>query len=67
MAPDEAFTAETFADRSTVEQVEEGTLLSPKFAPDGLIPCITTDANTNEVLMLGYMNAEALKQTVASS
>ena len=38
MAPDESVTAETFAARSTVEQVEEGTLLSPKFAPDGLLP-----------------------------
>lgn len=66
MAPDESVTAETFAARSTVEQVEEGTLLSPKFAPDGLIPCITTDANTNDVLMLGYMNAEALKQMITT-
>ncbi len=32
--------------------------------PDGLVPAIIQDANTHKVLMLGYMNAEALKQTI---
>ncbi len=32
--------------------------------PDGLVPAIIQDASTNKVLMLGYMNAEALKQTI---
>jgi len=31
----------------------------------GLIPAIIQDAVTNKVLMLGYMNAEALQKTVA--
>lgn len=30
---------------------------------NGLIPCIVQDANTNIVLMLGYMNAEAFTKT----
>jgi len=30
---------------------------------DGLIPAIIQDANTSKVLMLGYMNEEALKKT----
>lgn len=30
----------------------------------GLIPCIVQDANTNSVLMLGYMNREALDKTL---
>ena len=55
-----------FAARATVEQVEEGLALAPKFDADGLIPCITTDANTGDVLMLGYMNGEALKCTIAT-
>ena len=55
-----------FADRATVEQVEEGLALTPKFDADGLIPCITTDANSGDVLMLGYMNGEALQQTIAT-
>ena len=53
-----------FAIRSSVEQVEEGLTLAPKFDADGLIPCITTDANTGEVLMLAYMNSQALQQTI---
>ena len=55
-----------FVARTTVEQVEEGLALAPKFDADGLIPCITTDANTGEVLMLGYMNDEALQLTIAT-
>lgn len=34
-----------------------------KYNSEGLIPAIIQDANTKTVLMLGYMNAEALKQT----
>jgi phosphoribosyl-AMP cyclohydrolase / phosphoribosyl-ATP pyrophosphohydrolase len=32
---------------------------------EGLIPCIVQDANTRVVLMLGYMNEEALNKTLA--
>jgi phosphoribosyl-AMP cyclohydrolase len=44
--------------------VEEGTELAPKFDSEGLIPVVTTDAATGEVLMLGYMNAQALAKTI---
>jgi phosphoribosyl-AMP cyclohydrolase / phosphoribosyl-ATP pyrophosphohydrolase len=30
---------------------------------DGLVPAVIQDANTNKVLMLGYMNQEALEKT----
>jgi phosphoribosyl-AMP cyclohydrolase len=53
-----------FFSRVSVEQVEEGRELAPKFDEHGLIPCVTTAAKTGEVLMLGYMNAEALKRTI---
>lgn len=68
MAPDrtDPAPATAFAARETVEQVEEGLALAPKFDADGLIPCITTDANTGDVLMLGYMNGEALQRTIAT-
>ncbi len=39
MAPDQSDPA-SFAARKTVEQVEEGLILAPKFDTDGLIPCI---------------------------
>lgn len=53
-----------FKVRRSVEQVEESTDFAPKFGADGLLPCITTDAGTGEVLMLGWMNADALRRTV---
>lgn len=53
-----------FAARSSVEQVEEGSELAPKFDANGVIPVVTTDAETGELLMHGYMNAEALTKTI---
>ena len=53
-----------FFSRVTIEQVEESHELAPKFDEHGLIPCVTTAAGSGEVLMLGYMNAEAFKKTV---
>ncbi len=53
-----------FSARTSIEQVEEGHELAPKFDQQGLIACVTTAANTGEVLMLGYMNAEALQKTI---
>ena len=56
--------AKAFAERLSVEEVEEGTALAPKFDREGLIPVVTTDAASGDVLMLGYMNAEALARTI---
>ena len=53
-----------FKKRISVKEVEEGRNLSPKFDERGLIPVITTDFNTKEVLMHGFMNKEALKKTI---
>ncbi|PAX52401.1 phosphoribosyl-AMP cyclohydrolase [Brunnivagina elsteri] len=53
-----------FNPRISVEQVEEGSQLAPKFDSDGLIPVVTTDVNTGEVLMHAYMNEEALVKTI---
>ena len=53
-----------FKKRDSVFEVEEGKFLSPKFDSQGLIPVITTDSKTGEVLMHGYMNSEALKKTI---
>jgi len=53
-----------FHPRRTVEEVEEGCILAPKFGPDGLLPCITTEARSGDVLMLGWMNADALRLTL---
>lgn len=53
-----------FAKRISIEQVEEGHDLAPKFDADGLLPVVTTSADTGDVLMLGYMNSEALELTI---
>lgn len=57
---------EPFAARQSVEQVEEGDMFAPKFGPDGLIPVVTTDAASGEVLMMGVMNRQALLRTIES-
>ena len=55
-----------FQARKSIEQVEEGNDLAPKFDDRGLITVVTTDATTGELLMQGYMNAEALQLTISS-
>ena len=53
-----------FKKRHTIKEVEEGKYLSPKFDESGLIPVITTDFKTGDILMHGYMNYESLKKTI---
>ena len=53
-----------FKKRENVAVIEEGNLFSPKFDNEGLIPVVTTDYKTGEVLMHGYMNSESLKKTI---
>jgi len=35
-----------------------------KFDPNGLVPAIVQDAETNQVLMMAYMNEESLRLTL---
>ena len=53
-----------FKDRKSIEQVEESNELAPKFDENGLIVVTTIDSQSNEILMVGYMNHEALKKTI---
>tara|TARA_B100001559_G_C16470774_1_gene608889 strand:- start:909 stop:1388 length:480 start_codon:yes stop_codon:yes gene_type:complete len=53
-----------FKNRLSVEQVEESTDLAPSFSDKGLIPVVTTENRTGEVLMVGFMNKEALALTI---
>jgi len=53
-----------FKKRDNIKEVEEGKYLSPKFDENGLIPVITTNFQTGDILMHGYMNDEALKKTI---
>ncbi|CAN7466467.1 phosphoribosyl-AMP cyclohydrolase [Devosia sp. LjRoot16] len=56
----------TFADPSTLdhEQRDEGTVFAPKFDAHGLITAVAQEAGSNRVLMVGFMNAEALARTI---
>ena len=60
----ETTTAPQFHSRTSVEQVEEGRQLAPKFDEHGLIPVVTTDFDSGELLMHAYMNAQALAKTI---
>lgn len=54
-----------FKKRISIEQVEEAHDLAPKFDQNGLMPVVTTDYTSGELLMHGYMNDEALKKTIS--
>ena len=49
---------------STNKEIEEGTEFTPRFDQDGLIPCITISASGKDVLMMAWMNEEALDKTL---
>lgn len=44
--------------------LEEGSVFTPRFDADGLITCITVEAQSGELLMVAHMNAEALRKTL---
>lgn len=41
-------------------------LTAIRFGPDGLVPAVAQQATTGEVLMLAWMNADALRETLAT-
>jgi phosphoribosyl-AMP cyclohydrolase len=45
-------------------ELEEGAIFTPRFDRDDLIACITLDAHDGTVLMVAFMNAEALRLTL---
>ena len=44
--------------------VEEGTVFAPRFDAQGLVTCVTTEADSGEVLMGAHMNAESVRRTI---
>ncbi len=57
----------TYASPLSGSQQDETIELRPKFDADGLVAAIAQDADTGEVLMLAWMNAEALQLTIDTS
>ena len=45
-------------------ELEEGAVFTPRFDADGLIVCVTRDVQDGQILMLAYMNTEALRLTL---
>lgn len=48
----------------SIDEHEDGAVLAPKFDEKGLITALAVHAETKEVLMLAYMNEEALAKTL---
>jgi phosphoribosyl-AMP cyclohydrolase len=53
-----------FSTAASKAELEEGAIFTPRFDDNGLIVCVTTDAHTGAVLMVAYMNEEALRLTI---
>ena len=49
---------------SAPKEIETGTTFTPKFDANGLITAISQDAQTGQILMVAYMNKEALEETI---
>jgi phosphoribosyl-AMP cyclohydrolase len=56
----------SFNKAANKQALEEGLVLAPRFDANGLITCVTTEADSGEVLMVAHMNAEALSRTIES-
>ena len=56
--------SDIFPTASTQEDLERGAVLAPRFDANGLVAAVTAHADTGEVLMVAWMNAEALKLTL---
>jgi phosphoribosyl-AMP cyclohydrolase len=52
--------------RMDKQALEHGAALTPRYDANGLICAVTSHAETGEVLMVAWMNAEALERTVAT-
>lgn len=58
--------ARPFAERGSAHDIEEGAAFAPKLDDGGGVAAVATDADTGDVLMLAWMNAEALALTIAT-
>ena len=47
----------------TKEERESGSVFAPKFDSNGLLSAVVLDSQSKNVLVVAYMNAEALKAT----
>lgn len=57
-----------FTDPATLTGAEQesGTAFAPRFDANGLVTAIAVDAASRDILMVAFMNAEAIAETLAS-
>ena len=48
------------------KEIETGTRFTPRFDEHGLVTCVVTDSRDGTVLMVAYMNADAIGRTIES-
>ena len=53
-----------FKKRTSVEQIEESLDLCPKFNDQKLLPCITVEEKTREILMFSFINRSAFRKSI---
>jgi phosphoribosyl-AMP cyclohydrolase len=53
-----------FPKPASLNALEQGVDLTPRFDSNGLITAVAQDAASGEILMLAHMNAEALERTI---
>ena len=63
---DEPLASPPLSKGAVAHDLEEGTEFSPRFDADGLVVCVARAAGDHEILMIAYMNAEALRLTLAT-
>ena len=56
-----------FPEAHSKHDLERGSALAPRFNADGLVVAVAQHADTGEILMLAWMNDEALKLTVETN
>ncbi|EAQ30141.1 phosphoribosyl-AMP cyclohydrolase [Erythrobacter sp. NAP1] len=50
-------------DALSTQQIEQGSRFAPKFDASGLLASVVIDSRTKEVLVIAFMNADALQKT----
>jgi phosphoribosyl-AMP cyclohydrolase len=63
---DEPLASSSLSKGEAADDLEEGTEFTPRFDADGLIVCVARAAGDHEILMIAYMNAEALRLTLST-
>lgn len=54
----------SWTDDSPADRTPDAVLARAMFGPDGLLPAVIQEESTRDVLMVGYMDAEALRRTL---